>query len=80
MRGTDAHWPFVFLLWFFVSSFPPTLSMGTLCTACLSPSPQLLCLFPSRSTPILRQSHHSCGPQPATQTLPPVRDCLGYGT
>lgn len=53
MRGTDAHWPFVFLLWFFVSSFPPTLPMGTLCTACLSPSPQLLCLFPSPMFPPL---------------------------
>lgn len=35
MRGTDAHCPFVFLLWFFVSSFPPTLPMGTL-LHCLS--------------------------------------------
>lgn len=35
MRGTNAHCPFVFLLWFFVFSFPPTLPMGTL-LHCLS--------------------------------------------
>lgn len=35
MRGTNAHCPFVFLLWFFVSSSPPTLPMGTL-LHCLS--------------------------------------------
>lgn len=40
MRGTDAHCPFVFLLWFFVSSFLPPCPWGPSCTACLSPSPR----------------------------------------
>lgn len=54
MRGTNAHWRFVFLLWFFVPSFPPTLPVGTL-LHCLSvtssPAPSLsfLLLLPVSS-------------------------------
>lgn len=49
MRGTDAHCPFVFLLCFFVSSFPPTLPMGTLLhclSATFSPAPVSLPFSP----------------------------------
>lgn len=54
MRGTNAHCRFVFLLWFFVPSFPPTLPVGTL-LHCLSvtssPAPSLsfLLLLPVSS-------------------------------
>lgn len=45
VRGIDAHCPFVFLLWFFVSSFLPPCPWGPSCTACLSPSPRFCFSF-----------------------------------
>jgi hypothetical protein len=74
VRGTVAHCPFVFLLWFFVSSFPPNPAHGDppalpvchlLPGFCLSPSPTfppLLALFLGLCLPLLVSVFRSCLP------------------